>query len=177
MDKRIVIIGTSCSGKSTLSKRISQNLNIPHYELDNYFWESNWTSIPEDKFIQIVGDFTNKNNWVICGNYSSVRDIIWNKSTDIVWIDYPLYLIFYRAVRRSIIRAYTKEKICNGNVESFKKSFLTKDSIILWVLKTYYKRKKEYKLLLSKVRGKRIHHLKNQNATDEFVKGLSSVFE
>lgn len=172
MDRRIVVIGTSCSGKSTLSKRISQNLSIPHYELDNYYWESNWTSITEDKFIQIVKDFTSKNNWVICGNYSAVRDIIWDKSTDIVWIDYPFYLVFYRAIKRSIIRAYKKEKVCNGNVESFKKTFMTKDSIILWVLNTYFKRKKEYRSLLLEVKGKRIHQLKNQKATDKFVKTL-----
>ncbi len=58
MDRRIVVIGTSCSGKSTLSKRISQNLNISHYELDNYYWEGNWTGIPEDKFVEIVKELT-----------------------------------------------------------------------------------------------------------------------
>ena len=41
--QRIVIIGTSSSGKTTLGKNLAQKLNITHQELDFFFWEANWT--------------------------------------------------------------------------------------------------------------------------------------
>ena len=36
--KRIVIIGTSCSGKTTLASTIALKLNIKHIELDKPNW-------------------------------------------------------------------------------------------------------------------------------------------
>jgi len=39
--KRIVIIGTSCSGKTTLAKTIALKLNIKHIELDKLHWKPN----------------------------------------------------------------------------------------------------------------------------------------
>jgi adenylate kinase family enzyme len=120
MNKKIVIIGTSCSGKTTLSKQIAVKLKIQHHELDNYFWSNNWIAIPEKEFIALVQEILNNNsNWVICGNYSNVRKALWDKSTDIIWLDYPFYLVFFRAIKRSIIRIYKKEKVCNNNIESF----------------------------------------------------------
>ena len=173
MNKKIVIIGTSCSGKSTLSKKLAMKLKIPHYELDNYFWSNNWIAKPEKEFIELVQDILNNNsNWIICGNYSNVRKALWDKSTDIIWLDYPFYLVFFRAIKRSIIRIYKKEKVCNNNIESFQKTFLSKDSIILWVLKTYFQRKKEYRKLLSQVKEKNIFIIKNQKSTNEFLKTL-----
>lgn len=169
MGKRVIIIGTSCSGKSTLAKRISKKLRIPHFELDNYFWKENWTESSKEEFIEKVANLVNENNWVICGNYNKVREMLWKSATDIVWLDYPFYLVFYRAIKRTIIRAITKEKVCNGNLETFKKSFFSKESIILWVLKTYKRRKKEYPILLKEVSEKRIYRLKNKRETTSFV--------
>lgn len=124
MNKKNLIIGTSCSGKSTLSKKLAMKLKSPHYELDNYFWSNNWIAKPEKEFIELVQEILNNNsNWIICGNYSNVRNLLWDKSTDIIWLDYPLYLVFFRAIKRSIIRIYKKEKVCNNNIEKFQKTF------------------------------------------------------
>jgi adenylate kinase family enzyme len=175
MKKRIVIIGTSCSGKSTLAKKISKKLNIIHYELDQYYWKENWTTLSNDEFKNIVQNLISNETWVICGNYSNVRNIIWNRSTDIIWLNYPFYIVFFRAIKRSFIRALKKEIVCNGNIETFRQSFFSKDSIILWVIKTYWKRKKEYLNLLANISNKKIHILKNQTKTNIFFKNINKI--
>lgn len=35
---RVAIVGTSCSGKSTLARELSRRLGTPHVELDELFW-------------------------------------------------------------------------------------------------------------------------------------------
>lgn len=37
--KKIHIIGSVGSGKTTLAKKLSEKLNIPFYELDNVMWK------------------------------------------------------------------------------------------------------------------------------------------
>jgi adenylate kinase family enzyme len=169
MERRIIIIGTSCSGKSTLAKTLSNKLGIVHYELDHYFWKEHWTESTKEEFTKKVKDIIEEKNWVICGNYSKVREIIWSKATDIIWLDYPFQLVLFRSIKRSFIRSLKKEKVCNGNIETFKQSFFSKESIILWVIKTYKRRKNEYPILLKEFDNKRIFRLRNKSETNKYI--------
>lgn len=169
MEKRIVIIGTSCSGKSTLAKNISNKLGIKHYELDNYFWKENWTESTNEEFTKKVMDIIAEKNWVICGNYSKVRELIWSRATDIIWLDYSFYLVLFRSIKRSFIRSLTKEKVCNGNIETFKQSFFSKESIILWVINTYKRRKNQYSVLLKDFRDKKVFRFKNNFEANRYL--------
>ncbi len=40
--QRVVIIGSSSSGKTTLGKKLANKLSITHEELDALYWEPNW---------------------------------------------------------------------------------------------------------------------------------------
>ena len=46
--QRIVVIGTTGSGKTTLAKALSARLNLPHVEMDAIHWGPNWTPLPDD---------------------------------------------------------------------------------------------------------------------------------
>jgi adenylate kinase family enzyme len=81
---RVSIVGTSCSGKTTLARGISSVMGIPHFELDAIHWLPNWTPRPIDLFRAAVEEATTGDRWVIDGNYSKVRDIIWSRATDVV---------------------------------------------------------------------------------------------
>jgi len=52
--RRIGIIGTSGSGKSTLARRLSSVLDVPYFELDNLYWEPNWTCASAEVFRERV---------------------------------------------------------------------------------------------------------------------------
>lgn len=142
--KKILIIGTSGSGKTTLASKLSQLLNIPAYELDNLYWLPNWKAIPINLFRKEVDKLSDRDKWIICGNYSSVRDILWGKADTFIWLDYPFYLSFYRALLRSLKRIFIRETCCNGNYETISRTFLSKNSILLWVAKSHWRHKKNY---------------------------------
>jgi adenylate kinase family enzyme len=172
MKLKIVVIGTSCSGKTTLAQNLSKELNITHIELDSLYWKPKWESTPIDEFKASVMDSLQSNDqWVVDGNYSKVRDIIWKEATTIIWLNYPFYLVFFRALKRTISRAITKEPMFSGNVETFKQSFLSKDSILLWVITTYNRRKKKYPLLFMKpeYRHLKVIELKKQKSLKEII--------
>ena len=147
LPQRICVIGTSGAGKTTLARQVAQKLNIPHFELDSMFWEPNWVTVPADIFRHRVEKSLMGNNWIVDGNYSKTRDIVWGKANTLVWLDYSFPLVMSRILWRTFHRVITKQQICNGNYETWKKTF-SKESIILWSLQTYRKRKKEYPILI-----------------------------
>jgi adenylate kinase family enzyme len=140
---RIVVIGTSCSGKTTFGRELSKVLKAPHIELDDIHWRPGWVEIPDEEMRRLVLKEVEQENWVVVGNYRSVRDIIWPRADTIIWLNYPFKIVLYRALKRTIRRVFFKEVICNGNVETFKRSFLSRDSILLWVLQTYHRRRRD----------------------------------
>lgn len=146
MSKRIIIIGTSGAGKSTLAMNLAQKFSIPHIELDNLYWGQNWTQ--NSQFVEQVMQKIQQPNWVICGNYSSLRESLWSRGTHLIWLDYPFFLIFWRVFKRSLIRIIFKEHVCGDNQESFKRLF-SRHSILLWVIQTFRRRKEEYTKLIN----------------------------
>lgn len=168
---RIVIIGTSCSGKTTLAKKLSQKLHIPHIELDVLFWKKNWQIEERDKFRKKVSRVVEQDTWVIDGNFSIVRDIVWARADTIIWLDYPFYVIFLQALARSIKRIVTKEKLFADNVESFKQTFFSKNSILYWICISHRDYKRTYTRLLRNI-NKEVIILKSSREKNEFVRKL-----
>lgn len=147
--QRICVIGTSGTGKTTLAKQISQRLAIPHIELDALYWEANWVEAPDRVFRERVLKALSSDSWVVDGNYSKIRDIVWVKADTIVWLNYSLLVILTRLLWRSLERSLTQKELWSGNRETLQKSFFSRDSILLWAIQTYSRRCKEYPLLLA----------------------------
>ena len=148
-NQRISLVGTSGSGKTTLAQQISQRLKIPHVELDALHWEPNWIEAPDTVFRKRTEEALSGNNWVVDGNYSQVRDLIWSLADTVVWLDYTLTVIMGRLLRRTWRRVVRQEELWRGNHETWRQTF-SRDSILLWALQTYRKRKREYPVLLGK---------------------------
>jgi len=176
---RIIVIGSSCSGKSSFAQALAQKKNIKYIELDQLHWLPNWQERPDAEFRELVkaaitGD---DHSWIIDGNYSVTRDITWPQATHIIWLNHGFALVMYRAITRSIHRAYSKKPLFAGNVESFKQTFFSKDSIIWWVIRTFHKKRRSYETLLKEQakRGVDVVELKGQVQVDAYLLGVSKV--
>lgn len=173
--QRIHIVGTSGSGKTTLARQISQHLAIPHLELDALYHEPNWTEAPTEVFRKRVEQALRGENWVVDGNYSKVRDIVWSRADTVVWLDYPLPVIMRRVVRRTIRRVVIQEELWNGNRETWQTTF-SRDSIILWVLQTYRKSRKEYPMLFKQPQYAhlKVVHMRSPITTKNWLSSLTT---
>jgi adenylate kinase family enzyme len=150
LGRRIVVVGTSGSGKTTMACRLAERLGLLHVELDALHWGPNWTSAPLDLFRQHIVEALSGDAWVVDGNYGKARDLMWGRADNVVWLDYSLAVIMARLLWRTLRRSLTREELWQGNRESLRTSFFSRDSILLWALQTYRRRRSDYPTLLGR---------------------------
>lgn len=148
--RRIAVVGTTGSGKTTMARRIAQRLAIAHVELDALHWGPDWTPAPTEAFRERTAQALSGDAWVVDGNYSKVRDIVWSRADTVVWLDYPLPVILGQLAWRTLRRVITREELWQGNRERFAAQFASRDSLFLWALRTYPRRRREYPALLER---------------------------
>jgi adenylate kinase family enzyme len=146
--RRIVVVGSSCSGKTTLARRLAGALGVPHVELDALFWLPNWQERENAQFLEHVERATAGDGWVVDGNYKQTRAMVWPRADTIVWLNYSFATVLGRCLWRTIGRSATGTEVFSGNRETFTKAFFSRESIILWVLQTFHRRRREYRALL-----------------------------
>jgi adenylate kinase family enzyme len=76
LGRRIVVVGSTGAGKTTLAEALSARLNIPHVELDSFYWEAGWAPASTLDFRARVAEALADDAWVVDGNYQSVRDLV-----------------------------------------------------------------------------------------------------
>jgi len=148
--RRIVVVGTSGSGKTTMARRLAEGLGLPHVELDALHWGPGWTLPPVEDFRRRTAEALAGEAWSTDGNYSRVRDIVWSRADTVVWLDYALPVVLWRVISRTVLRIVRREELWSGNRESFRGTFLSRDSIILWSIQSYRRRRKEYPILFGR---------------------------
>ena len=146
---RVVVIGTSGSGKTTFARRLAATLDTRCVELDELFWGPDWRPKPEAEFLRLSADAAAHERWVVDGNYKVARPFLWPRATAIVWLDYGFGTALARTLRRTLRRALTRQALWHGNRESLRRSFLSRESILLWVITTHGRRKREFASLRS----------------------------
>ena len=138
---RIVVVGASGSGNTTMAKGLSHALDLPRIELDAINWQPGWRPIsiedPED-FFRRVADAASGEAWVIDGNYSKAREAHWSRATAFVWMDPERRVVMRQVIWRSFSRALTKRELWpgSGNKELFRK-WLEKEHPIRWAWDTW----------------------------------------
>jgi adenylate kinase family enzyme len=141
--QRIVVVGTSGAGKTTVARALSERLGVPHIELDALHWTPGWTETPTDVFRARVSRALEPAAWVVDGNYAKARDLIWPLADTIVWLDYSLPTVLWQVIVRTIRRMIAREELWHGNREQLRMAF-GRDSIVLWALRTHRKNRQEY---------------------------------
>lgn len=116
--RRVAVVGVSGSGKSTWARALAEERGWPHLELDRVYHQADWTPLPAPAFRARVGAFIEKHPcWVIDGNYSAVRDLVWTAADTVVWIDLPRWRTMASLLRRTARRAVGRTELWNGNRE------------------------------------------------------------
>ncbi|MBK7033093.1 MAG: adenylate kinase [Ignavibacteria bacterium] len=152
--QRVVVIGTSCAGKSTLAQRLATRVHTQCIDLDDLHWEPDWVEAPDEVFRSRVLAATASEQWIVAGNYKQVRDIVWPAADTVIWLDFSFIVVFTRMLRRTVRRIIRKEVLFAGNVEKARMHLKvwSKDSLIHWVVATHWKRRREFTNELSQKR-------------------------
>lgn len=168
--RRVVVIGTTGSGKSRLAERLAERTGLRVIELDSLYWGRDWQGAPVELFRHRVERETRDDGWIVVGNYSQVRDLVWRPADTLVWLDLPLVVVMWRLVRRTVHRVTTREELWGaGNRETWRNAFFSRQSILLWALKTHRRNRERFALECAFLaKEKRVVRLKTAREVERF---------
>jgi adenylate kinase family enzyme len=127
---RILVVGASGSGKSTVARFLAARLGVPWVELDAIYHGADWA--PRPTFTEDVDTATRGVAWVVDGNYAPVRELLWSRADAVVWLDLPRWLVEWRVVRRSLARWVMRTELWNGNREASPLGWLDPGHPVRW---------------------------------------------
>lgn len=112
-------------------------LGVPAIELDSLFHRPNWQPTPDEEFRAIVRARldaleTQHGGWVVDGNYRAIREVTIPRADAIMCLRLPFRVVYPRLVWRTLSRSWRRQELWNGNRESFRLAFASRDSILLW---------------------------------------------
>lgn len=171
--ERINVVGTSCSGKTTLARTMADRLELPCVELDALFWGPGWQPVAPDLFRSRVGEAARGERWVLDGGYSVVRDVIWARADTIVWLDFPMPTVLARWARRTAVRIVRGDEFWpgTGNRESIRHAF-GRESLLAWILTTHRRRRRTMLAQLEQRPDLRAVRLRSAAEAAEFLAHL-----
>jgi len=137
--RRISIVGCSGAGKTTLARRLAQQLGYRHVELDALYHQPNWQPLPTEQFKKTVSEALHGDNWVVEGSYSAVRPHVLERSDMVIWLDLPKAAVMRQVLWRTLRRLVCNEELWNGNRERWGNLFKLspEQSILVWSWQRY----------------------------------------
>ena len=88
--RRIIVIGSPGSGKSTFSRKLRDRTGLPLYYLDMIFHHPDRTTASREEFDQQLSELFQTDQWIIDGNYQRTLALRFEKCTEIFLFDLPV---------------------------------------------------------------------------------------
>jgi len=153
--KRVVIFGRAASGKSSLARTLGELTGLPVIELDKLFWQSGLQPLPLDKWASIQNRLIQTPSWIMDGDLGpyDVTELRIRAADTIVFLDFPLVICAWRAIRRS------------------------RERTDFWRWLISYRRKYRPALLqafASYAPTAKLHWLSNPSAVEQFLKNITA---
>ncbi len=102
--ERILILGGTGSGKTTLAEALAASVGVPHVELDSLYFGPQFSTAPLDVLRERTREAVAAERWVTDGNKKAVRDLVWPRADTVVWLDYPVAVSLWRLGKRALWR-------------------------------------------------------------------------
>lgn len=171
--QRIVIIGCSGTGKSTLARKVGGRLGLPVVHLDALYWEPGWVEPETAAFRARVATAHADERWVSEGLYlSKTFDLRLPRAELIVWLHQPRWLCIARVVWRALTyRKGTRPDLAPGCDEQFDSGFLPLLAYI-WTFERE-KRPRTQAAVEQLAPGTPVVHLRGDRQAAAFLEGLA----
>ncbi len=162
---RILIVGPTGAGKTTVAETLARRSGLPSVELDRLVLQPGWTQLSDEEARRRVTVVVAEEAWLLNGNYAAVRDIVWRRAQLVVWLDLPKRTVFRRLLWRTGQRLVRREDLGSGNRETLGR-LLSRQSILLWAARSHRPLRAEYERAVD-VYGDRLHIVRLRTASAE----------
>ena len=122
--RRVLILGCSGAGKTTLSLALAERTGLPVIHLDRHYWRAGWVEPPKEEWRAEVAALTARPEWIMDGNYGgTVVERLAFADTAIV-LDFSTATRLWRVVKR-IAAGYgrTRPDLADGCPEQIDLAF------------------------------------------------------
>lgn len=120
--KKIAIIGCAGSGKTTLSLYLQEQLNLPLYHLDQYYWKPGWERSEFEEFNTKHAELCEQKEWIIEGSYYRLFYYRACFADIIIFLDVPRFKCLWYVIKRSMLNW---GKIIPGNPKECKQELFS----------------------------------------------------
>jgi adenylate kinase family enzyme len=136
--RRIVVVGVSGAGKTSLARRISTRVGVPHADMDGFFHGRGWVRRPEA--VSDVATFVAREAWVTERPYSDVADLVYGRAQLVVWLDLPTWRTMYQVIGRTVSRRLRRTELWHGNIEGpLWRVFVDREHVVRWAWSTRHR--------------------------------------
>lgn len=130
LGERIVVLGPSNAGKSTLAVALAEKLGLPAVHLDRFSHLPNtdWKPRPEAEFAALHDAAILEERWVMEGNYSRLMPQRFARATGAILVTSGTWLRFARYLKRTLRNNAARA----GHLEGARDSI--KCEMVQWIL-------------------------------------------
>lgn len=165
--KKILVIGSGGSGKTTFARRLGEIHGIEVIHLDSKYWRPGWVETPKDEWRRKVEELVAGDAWIIDGNYSGTLGVRLDACDTVIFLDLPRTVCLWRVLKRALaFRNAARPDMAEGCPEKINLAFL-------WWVWNYPSRTRPKVLerLGETSQGKKIVRLHSRDEVEEFLIG------
>lgn len=176
--ERILVLGRTGSGKTTLARELAAALGVPHVELDSLYFAPDLSTAPLPVLRERTKAAIAVDRWVTDGNKRAVRDLVWPRADTVIWLDYPAYVRLWRLVKRARARtlALSAQAAQTGRRAVLPRQMLAAASGVLTALRSHRRQRREYPRMLAQPANQHlaVARLRSPRATREWIARVTS---
>ncbi|MBI5932373.1 MAG: hypothetical protein HY867_01595 [Chloroflexi bacterium] len=165
---KLLVIGVSGAGKSTVANRLSAILNLPFFPSDGFYWEDEWRLASPEKVRQRLMDALSHDKWILDGNFDNEHEFVWKQADRIIWLDYSLPTILKQVIARNLRWTLTRQTVWSGNQMTLPRAV----SGIHHALRSYAVKQETHPRWLSELRGVDVYRFCSRKETELWLKSL-----
>ncbi len=122
--KRVLVVGCSGSGKSTVARKLAPRLGLPLIHLDRLYWHPGWVPTAEPEWQAVITRLSGEPRWLIDGNYARTLPIRLAQADLVIWLDLSTSTCLWRVIRRGLGGGGPRSDTAAGCPEHFDPAFL-----------------------------------------------------